>query len=591
MWTFLRRRTLTQWIIAAMFIGVAIGIAFPEFARSLLPISTAFVRIIKSIIVPLIFGTLVVGIAGHGDDMKRVGRLALKSIIYFEIVTTLALFIGLLAVNIIKPGLGVTPTATAATIPAASEPVTFATVLEHIVPQSFFDAAARNEMLQIVFWSVLFAIGLTQVRGRSKETMLGFCEAVAEVMFKFTGIVMKFAPIGIGAAIAVTVSKSGLGVLRNLGILVLSLYGALVAFVLLVLVPVMIAARVPIGRFLRAVREPWLIAFTTASSEAALPLAMERMEALGVPRRIVAFAVSAIAPAAIILTIGLVDVAHGQYFLPNSIVEKTHLLSSTILGAVIPDLRWMWTNLSSDPFMLAVIGFGVIAVAQGVRLRGVWVAWLIATFFQATYAQFGWYERYQAYLLIAGVLLALRSAPEMRLFQVRSRQVIAVAAMLLLLPLVKYWNIVGGPNAAANQFSQQHQMAQFLSRYYDGKTMMANDIGHVTWLHSGGLVDMWALGSFDVLAAQRNGYYNATFMTALAAQRHVAAVAEYSPSFDFLVPHGFAKVATWHLRDAGDPRWQAIVFWAPAADAPAMRSHMREFIATMSQDRVVAQID
>jgi len=308
-------------------------------------------------------------------------------------------------------------------------------------------------------------------------------------------------------------------------------------------------------------------------------------------RRIVAFAVSAVAPAAIILTIGLVDVAHGQYFLPNSIVEKTHLLSSTILGAVIPDLRWMWTNLSSDPFMLAVIGFGVIAVAQGVRLRGVWVAWLIATFFQATYAQFGWYERYQAYLLIAGVLLALRSAPEMRLFQVRSRQVIAVAAMLLLLPLVKYWNIVGGPNAAANQFSQQHQMAQFLSRYYDGKTMMANDIGHVTWLHSGGLVDMWALGSFDVLAAQRNGYYNATFMTALAAQRHVAAVAEYSPSFDFLVPHGFAKVATWHLRDAGDPRWQAIVFWAPAADAPAMRSHMREFIATMSQDRVVAQID
>jgi len=166
-----------------------------------------------------------------------------------------------------------------------------------------------------------------------------------------------------------------------------------------------------------------------------------------------------------------------------------------------------------------------------------------------------------------------------------------VAAMLLLLPLVKYWNIVGGPNAAANQFSQQHQMAQFLSRYYDAKTVMANDIGHVTWLHSGGLVDMWALGSFDVLAAQRNGYYNATFMTALAAQRHVAAVAEYSPSFDFLVPHGFAKVATWHLRDAGDPRWQAIVFWAPAADAPAMRSHMREFIATMSQDRVVAQID
>ena len=290
MWTFLRRRTLTQWIVVAMFAGVAIGIVFPAFAVSLLPISTAFVRIIKSIIVPLIFGTLVVGIAGHGDDMKRVGRLALKSIVYFEIVTTLALFIGLLAVNIIKPGVGVTPTVTAAAAPAASEPVTFATVLEHIVPQSFFDAAARNEMLQIVFWSVLFAIGLTQVRGRSKETMLGFCEAVADVMFKFTGIVMKFAPIAVAAALAVTVGQpGGLQKLRSLGLVVVTLYIALVAFGLFVLYPVARLARVPIGAFIAAVKEPALIAFSTASSEAALPKAMERMEAIGVPRRIVAF--------------------------------------------------------------------------------------------------------------------------------------------------------------------------------------------------------------------------------------------------------------------------------------------------------------
>jgi proton glutamate symport protein len=293
MWTFLRRRTLTQWIVIAMFAGVAIGILFPNFAASLLPISTAFIRIIKSIIVPLIFGTLVVGIAGHGDDMKRVGRLALKSIIYFEIVTTLALFIGLLAVNIIKPGVGVTPiaaAAAAAAAPAASAPVTFATVLEHIVPQSFFDAAARNEMLQIVFWSVLFAIGLTQVRGRSKETMLGFCEAVAEVMFKFTGIVMKFAPIAVAAALAVTVGQpGGLGKLKSLALVVVTLYIALVAFGLFVLYPVARLARVPIAAFIAAVKEPALIAFSTASSEAALPKAMERMEALGVPRRIVAF--------------------------------------------------------------------------------------------------------------------------------------------------------------------------------------------------------------------------------------------------------------------------------------------------------------
>ena len=291
MWTFLRRRTLTQWIVVAMFAGVAIGVWFPAFGVSLLPISTAFIRIIKSIIVPLIFGTLVVGIAGHGDDMKRVGRLALKSIIYFEIITTLALFLGLLTVNVMKPGVGAAlATPAAGATPLASEPVTFASVLEHIVPQSFFDAAARNEMLQIVFWSVLFAIGLTQVRGRPKETMLAFCEGVAEVMFKFTGIVMKFAPFAVAAALAVTVGKpGGLKNLQSLALVVVTLYVALVVFGLFVLYPVARIARVPIGPFIKAVREPALIAFSTASSEAALPKAMERMEALGVSRRIVAF--------------------------------------------------------------------------------------------------------------------------------------------------------------------------------------------------------------------------------------------------------------------------------------------------------------
>ncbi len=291
MWSVLRRRTLTQWIVVAMFAGVAIGVWFPAFGVSLLPISTAFIRIIKAIIVPLIFGTLVVGIAGHGDDMKRVGRLALKSIIYFEIITTLALFLGLLTVNVMKPGVGAALAAPAAgATPPASEPVTFASVLEHIVPQSFFDAAARNEMLQIVLWSVLFAIGLTQVRGRPKETMLGFCEAVAEVMFKFTGIVMKFAPFAVAAALAVTVGKpGGLRNLQSLALVVITLYVALVVFGLFVLYPVARIARVPIGAFTAAVKEPALIAFSTASSEAALPKAMERMEAFGVPRRIVAF--------------------------------------------------------------------------------------------------------------------------------------------------------------------------------------------------------------------------------------------------------------------------------------------------------------
>ena len=291
MWTFLRRRTLTQWILAGMIVGVALGWLFPTFAVSLRPISTVFLRMIKSIIVPLIFGTLVVGIAGHGDDMKRVGRLALKSIVYFEIVTTLALVIGLLAVNIVKPGAGVAlnaPEAGAAATPA-SNPVTFSSVLEHIVPQSFFEAAAQNEMLQIVFWSVVFAIGLSRVRGPSKDTMLRFCEALAEVMFKFTGIVMKFAPIGVAAALAFTVGHGGLKVLQSLGLVVLTLYAALVVFGLAVLLPVARIARVPLGAFTSAVKEPALIAFSTASSEAALPKAMEQMEAIGVPRRIVAF--------------------------------------------------------------------------------------------------------------------------------------------------------------------------------------------------------------------------------------------------------------------------------------------------------------
>jgi proton glutamate symport protein len=290
MWTFLRRITLTQWILVGMGLGTFVGWAWPDLAQSLRPLSTTFLRMIKSIIVPIIFGTLVIGIAGHGDDMKRVGRLAFKSLVYFEIVTTLALFIGLLAVNLVKPGVGVSlpPPAAGSPVPGTGQP-TFASVLEHIVPQSFFEAAVSNQVLQIVFFSVIFAAGLSQVRGRPKEAMLGFCEGLAETMFKFTGIVMKFAPIGIGAAIAVTVGHSGLEVLKNLGLLVLTLYGALVVFGLVVLLPVARLARVPMRPFLSAVKEPALIAFSTTSSEAALPKAMERMEAIGVPRRIVAF--------------------------------------------------------------------------------------------------------------------------------------------------------------------------------------------------------------------------------------------------------------------------------------------------------------
>jgi len=286
----LRRIPLTSWILISMVVGIIIGTIAPATAEKLAPLSTVFLRMIKSIIAPLIFGTLVVGIAGHGDDMKRVGRLALKSIIYFEIVTTLALVIGLVAVNLIRPGEGVALTASAEAGKDLSHNIqTGSSFLDHLVPTSFFDAAAKNEVLQVVFFAVLFAVALSKVSGPSKQFVLAGCEGLAEVMFKFTMIVMRFAPFGIGAAIAVTVGHGGLGVLLNLGKLVLTLYGALVVFFIVVLLPIALLFKVPLRQFVRAVRSPALIAFSTTSSEAALPLAMQSMEAIGVPRRIVAF--------------------------------------------------------------------------------------------------------------------------------------------------------------------------------------------------------------------------------------------------------------------------------------------------------------
>lgn len=291
MLTSLRRVSLTQWILIAAATGILLGIFFPAFSQNLNPLSTIFLRMIKSLIVPLIFSTLVVGIAGHGDDMARVGKLAFRSILYFEIVTTAALAIGLTAVNLVRPGIGVV---LGAAEPAdiarmAQTKVTFGGVLEHTVPQSFFEAASTNEVLQVVFWSILFAVALTKLRGENRQRMLNFCGALSDLMFKFTSLVMMYAPIGIGAAIAVTIGKSGIGVLVGLGKLVLTLYGALIVFVLIVLLPIAYFTRVPIRAFIRAVRQPALIAFSTASSEAALPLAMERMEEMGVPGRIVAF--------------------------------------------------------------------------------------------------------------------------------------------------------------------------------------------------------------------------------------------------------------------------------------------------------------
>ncbi len=293
----MRRLTLTHWILIGTLAGALIGYLDhnvwleTDVAEGLKPLSTIFIRMIKSIVAPLIFSSLVVGIAGHGDDLKQVGRLAFRSIVYFEVVTTVALLVGLAAVHIGKPGVGVALTAASAADGQqfASSQTTLAGVLEHTVPASIVDAMAKNETLQIVFFSALFAMALTQVKGRPKEVMLEVCESLAQVMFKFTGLVMKFAPIGIAAALGVTIGKNGLGVLFNLGKLVLTLYLALIVFVLVALVPVALIARINLRKFWHWTKEPWLLAFTTASSEAALPLALENMEKYGVPRRIVSF--------------------------------------------------------------------------------------------------------------------------------------------------------------------------------------------------------------------------------------------------------------------------------------------------------------
>ena len=296
MWRALRRLSLTHWIFVGMAVGILVGwwdSVHPDrdFAPVLKPLSTVFLRMIKSIVAPLIFGTLVMGIAGHGDDLKQIGRLAVKSLAYFWVMTTVALVIGLMAGNLTRPGVGVVLPPPDPNSAAAKGEMTFGSFLEHVVPQSFFEAAARNEVLQVVFWSALFALALTQVRGRPKEAILAFAEGVAEVMFKFVAIIMRYAPIGIGAAMAVTVGHSGIDVVVNLGKLVLTLYGALLVFVLVAMIPAALIARINIRAFARQVKDPAIIAFTTTSSDAALPIAMQRMIEFGVPRRIVAFVI------------------------------------------------------------------------------------------------------------------------------------------------------------------------------------------------------------------------------------------------------------------------------------------------------------
>jgi proton glutamate symport protein len=271
-------------------VGGIIGWLRPDWGNAVYFLRDIFINLIKSIIAPLVFSTIVIGIAGAGA-LKKVGRMGVKALVYFEIVTTLALFIGLTVVNLTKPGVGVTLAASNTDVIKTigqSHPKTLVETIVHAFPSSIVEAMVRGDVLQIVAFSVLFAVAVSAIGEKGKPIIRGM-ESLSQVMFKFTNYVMMFAPIGVGAAMAHTVGTQGLGVLVNLGKLILSLYLALIIFIVLVFGLVMLIARVPFRQFVRAVREPAALAFATTSSESALPKAMESMERFGVPRHIVGF--------------------------------------------------------------------------------------------------------------------------------------------------------------------------------------------------------------------------------------------------------------------------------------------------------------
>ena len=282
----MKRISLTAWILIALVAGIAFGAVLPGPAKQMAILGTIFLRLIKSIIAPLLFGTLVVGIAGTGNP-KTMGRIGGKAILYFEIVTTIALFVGLGFANFVQPGIGVAlKTSGGSGITATNN--TWQAIVTHTFPTSIIDAMAQGDVLQIVVFTFLFGTAAAAI-GSKAAPFVKFCESLSEVMFKYTGYIMYAAPFGVFGAMAATIGDKGLGVLVNLGKLVLTLYAAEVFFVVVVFGAVATLVRIPIKRFIQHVKAPYLIAFSTASSEAALPSALENMEKFGVPKHIVAF--------------------------------------------------------------------------------------------------------------------------------------------------------------------------------------------------------------------------------------------------------------------------------------------------------------
>jgi proton glutamate symport protein len=309
----MRRKALTPWIFVAMIAGTELGYDAPHVAVRFHVFSDIFLRLIKTIVAPLILSTLIVGIAGHGD-LKSLGRVGVKSLVYFEVVTTLALVIGLVAINLVHAGEGIAVQATTTLQATATAPLRWDDFLLHMFPENIAKSIAEGQILQVAVFAIFIGISLALVREERRAPILALFESLSEVMFKFTNIVMYLSPLAVAGAMAFTVGSNGLGVLLHLGKVVLTLYGALLAFGVLVLVPVMLLFGLPVRKFLKAVAEPATIAFSTATSEAALPTAMEQMEAFGVPRWIVAFVIPAgysfnLAGSTLYLAISIVFVA------------------------------------------------------------------------------------------------------------------------------------------------------------------------------------------------------------------------------------------------------------------------------------------
>lgn len=287
-----KNRSLTAWIFIGMLVGAQLGHDFPELSRSLHIISDIFLRLIKSIISPLLFATLVYGIAGHAN-LRQVGRMGWKSLLYFEVLTSFALLIGLFCINISKAGAGIkAPLSMNEKVAVAIKP-TVSEIILHIFPENIAKSIADGQILQVVIFSIIFGIGLAMLPEKTRRPLVDFTHSLAETMFKFTGIVMYLAPLAVTAAIAYTVGNLGIGIFGNLLSLLATLYLALALFVLLVLLPVALIAGVPVLKFMAAVAEPVSIAFATSSSEAALPKAMLAVERFGVPQRIVSFVMPA----------------------------------------------------------------------------------------------------------------------------------------------------------------------------------------------------------------------------------------------------------------------------------------------------------